>query len=318
MKDLDVLSLGESVVEFSHRQLNATFEQLAEIQGPYPSGATAIFIDTLARLGARTGYIGTVGYDAFGDCIINRLRKDHVDTDHIVQLEDATTGVAFRTSYADGSRKFILHIGDAAPGKLKPEHIDESYVQRFRFLHISGNVLAFSRSARESVIKAVNIAHSMHIPISLDPNLRLEIMKPQEIKDLLDPVLQKTKLFLPSKGEIRYITGHENEDEGAAALLDHGIEVIARKEGANGSSIFTKERTIRIKPFAVQEVDSVGCGDAFGAAFVYGMLQGWALEDIGEFANAVGAINATRYGPMEGIQSLEEVQEFIAQRGGCR
>ena len=241
--------MGELVVEFFHKQLNGTFEKPVDIQGPYPSGAAAIFIDTLARLGARTGYIGTVGYDAFGDCIIDRLRKDHVDTDHIVQLENATTGVAFRTSYTDGSRKFIYHIGNAAPGKLSLEHIDESYIQRFRFLHISGNVLAFSPAARESVLKAVNIAHSMHIPISLDPNLRLEIMKPQEIRDLLDPVLQKTTLFFPSKGEIRYITGHENEDEGAAALLDRGIEVIARKEGADGSSIFTKERTVRIKPF---------------------------------------------------------------------
>ena len=311
MKDLDVLSLGELNVEFFHKKLNGIFSELADISGPYPSGAAAIFIDTMAKLGARTGYIGTVGHDEFGDCLVNRLKKDKVNIDYVYRLESATTGVAFRTCYSNGSRKFIYHIGNAAPGKLCVEHIDERFIGRFRWLHISGNVLAFSKSARDATMKAVDIAHSLGIPISLDPNLRLEILKPQEIKDLLEPVLRKTYLFLPSKGEIRYITGNNNEDKGAEELLRQGIGIIARKEGLDGSSIFTKEKTIHTKPFTVKEIDATGCGDAYGGAFVYGLMQGWEFNTVGEFANAVGAITATRYGPMEGIESLEEVQSFI-------
>jgi len=311
LRDLDVLSLGELVVEFFHKQLNGSFLQPADISGPYPSGAAAIFIDTVARLGLKTGYIGTVGKDEFADCIIYRLNKDKVNTDFIYRLEDSTTGVAFRTCYSDGSRKFIYHIGNAAPGKLSVERIDEKYVSRFRWLHISGNVLAFSKSAREAVLKTVDIAFDRNIPISLDPNLRLEIMKREEISELLGPVLQKTTLFLPSKGEIKYITGIENEEEGAKELLKQGISLIARKDGSEGSSIFTQDGKIGLPPFKIKEVDSTGCGDAYGGAFVYGLLQDWDLKTIGMFANAVGAITATRYGPMEGIESLKEVKIFM-------
>ena len=314
IKDHDVLSLGELVVEFFHKTPDVSFNKPAEILGPYPSGAAAIFIDTLARLGAGTGYIGTIGDDEFGDCIINRLGSDNVNTDHIYRLEDATTGVAFRMTYSDGGRKFIYHIGNAAPGRLGKQHIDESFVGKFRHLHISGNVLAFSESARTGVLKAVDIAYGLGIPISLDPNLRLEMMKPQEIKDLLGPVLKKTTFFFPSMGEITYVTGRKNEDEGAKALLDQGIEVIARKEGQNGSTVITKDRIIHIGPFNVEELDSTGCGDAYCGAFVYGVLQGWPLEVTGRFSNAVGAITANRLGPMEGILSLGEVQEFIKIR----
>jgi tagatose kinase len=311
---LDAVSLGELVVEIFRKNPDEALYLPADMAGPFPSGAPAIFIDTMARLGASTGYIGTVGKDDFGRCIIDRLKKDKVDVSRIFELENATTGVAFRATFSDGSRKFIFHIGNAAPGQLTEEHIDRDYITKARWLHISGNVLAFSRSAREAVMKAADIAYSSGIPISLDPNLRLEMMKKEEIQDLLGPILKKATVFLPSMGEIRYITGMEDEDEGALELIKQGIRIVARKEGTTGSTIFTKEGRIHIEPFKIGEVDPTGCGDAFGGAFVYGLLNGWDLEAAGEFANAVGAITATRHGPMEGIESLDEVKQFIYQQ----
>jgi tagatose kinase len=310
-KTLDAISIGELVVEFFRKHPDETLDAPGDMSGPFPSGAPAIFIDAMAKLGARTGYIGTVGRDDFGKCIINRLEKDGVDVSQIFELENATTGVAFRATFSDGSRKFLFHIGNAAPGQLSEKHVESNYILESRWLHISGNVLAFSSSARKAVIKAVDIAHSANIPISLDPNLRLEIMKKEEIFDLLGPVLEKTSVFLPSKGEIKYITGKEDEDEGAFELIKQGVGIIARKEGTCGSSIFTKEGKIHIKPFKVDEVDATGCGDAYGGAFVYGILNGWSLEEAGELANAVGAITATKHGPMEGIESFDEVKQFI-------
>ena len=166
--------------------------------------------------------------DDFGNCIIERLKGDNVDTSHIIRLDGVTTGTAFTSYFSNGSRKFIYHMRNAAPGRFGPEHIDEEYINSSHWLHISGNVLAFSDSAREAITKAVWVASGNGIPISLDPNMRLEIMKKEEIESLLGPILGKTTLFLPSKGEIECITGSEDEDQGALKLLNQGIKIIAR------------------------------------------------------------------------------------------
>jgi sugar/nucleoside kinase (ribokinase family) len=311
----DAISLGELVVEFFRKEVDIPFDRSGELEGPFPSGAPAIFIDTMAKLHAKCGFIGTVGRDDFADCIIERLKRDNVDTSRIFQLDEVTTGTAFTAYFSDGSRKFIYHMKDAAPGRFSPQHIDEEYVKSSRWLHISGNVLAFSDSARSAVIKAAEAATNHNIPISLDPNMRLEIMMKDEIDSLLGPILEKTTLFFPSKGEIECITGSKDEDLGAQELLHQGINVIARKEGEKGCTIFTKHERFHIPAFTdIDVIDPTGCGDSYSAAFVYGFLKGWSFEKTGIFANAVGCITATKKGAMEGIKSLEEVDRFLKKR----
>ena len=129
---------------------------------------------------------------------------------------------------------------------------------------------------------------------------------------LVFSILNKTTLLFPSKGEIECITGSEDENQGAEKLLDQGIQIIARKEGDKGCTLFTKDEMIHINAFnEINVIDPTGCGDSYAAAFVYGFLQGWTFERMGLFANAVGSITATRRGAMEGITSLEEVHLFL-------
>lgn len=315
IKEFDVISIGELVVEFFRSEVDKPFDQFGNLLGPFPSGAPAIFIDTIAKLGGKCGFIGTIGRDDFGQCILNRLKKDNIDIRNIVEVDGVGTGCAFTAYFSDGNRKFVYFIGNEAPGMLNHEHIDEDYIKKSRWLHISGNVLAFSESAKEAVFKAIDIAYQNDIPISLDPNLRLEIMKKEEIEDLLLPVLEKATIFLPSEGEISCITGVEDDETGICGLLNKGIKVVARKEGANGCTIFTKNEKLHVDTFNdVNVVDVTGCGDSFGAAFIYGYLKGWNLRMAGIFANAVGSITATQKGAMEGIKSLDEVKRFLKER----
>ena len=311
-KRFDAISLGELVVEFFRKEMDIPFDRPGDLVGPFPSGAPAIFIDTMAKLSARCGFIGTVGRDDFAECIINRFQRDNVDTSRIQKVAGVSTGTAFTAYFSNGTRKFIYHMSGAAPGRFSPEHIDEEYIKSSCWLHISGNVLAFSDSAKKAVIKAAEVATQNGIPISLDPNMRLEIMKKEEIENLLRPILEKTTLFFPSEGEIEHITGSKDEDQGAEELLNQGIQIIARKEGDKGCTIFAGDERLHISTFHdIKIIDPTGCGDSYSAAFVYGFLQGWTFENIGYFANAVGSITATRRGAMEGIESLEEVDRFL-------
>jgi sugar/nucleoside kinase (ribokinase family) len=58
-------------------------------------------------------------------------------------------------------------------------------------------------------------------------------------------------------------------------------------------------------------VDTTGAGDAFHGAFIYGMLQGWAVHQVTRFANAVAAINCRSLGGRRGLPTLSQVETFL-------
>ena len=197
-KMYDLISLGEAVVEIFRKEVDVSMSTASDFEGPYPSGAPAITIDTMAKLGGKCAYIATVGADEFGDCVVDRLTEDGVDVSGISKVKNVMTGLAFTSYYSNGDRKFIYNFTTAATAYLTPEMINEEMIKDTRWLHISGNVLAFSDSAREAVIKAVKIAYENDVDISLDPNIRLEIMDKNNIFNLLRPVLERATVLFPS------------------------------------------------------------------------------------------------------------------------
>ncbi len=311
-KRFDVISLPELTVEFFRTQKDIPFSEKSNLIGPFASAAPAIFADTFAKLGGRVGYFGTTGNDEFADCVLNKLSGDGVDISRVVRLKDSTTGVAFTNYYSDGSRKFIFHVVDAAPGKFSCEHLDVDYLLSSRWLHISGNALCFGEETRRAILKAIDIAYENSIPISFDPNLRREIMSDGDISELLFSVLSKTTMFLPSAGEAEAVTGICEETDAVKKLFSLGVKIVIKKDGVNGCKIFTPTEEISVPAFNdIVEVDPTGCGDSFAAAAVLGYMREMPLYDLGLYANAVGGLAATEIGLMEAIKSKEQVEEFL-------
>src|SRR5437016_2679994 len=98
-----VMTLGEPLVEVMRTELDRPLDRPGDLVGPFPSGAPAIFACAAARLGVTSGLIGLVGADAFGDCVLNRLRSDGVDTTLLRVVEGYPTGVAFVSYHSDGT-----------------------------------------------------------------------------------------------------------------------------------------------------------------------------------------------------------------------
>lgn len=311
--DIEVVSLGELLVEIFRKHVDQPFDQPGDFAGPYPSGAPAIFIDALAKLGCKCGFLATVGDDDFGRYLIDRMKKYGIDTSKIFVLSDYTTGVAFTVFFGDGSRKFIYHSRHAATGHFGPEHIDRDYISKARYLHITGNVLTISSSARQACYRAVEIIKRAGGKISFDPNIRPEMMAVEKIREVCQPILTAAYLVLPSGPELEMLTGIGNVQDACKALLSQGVHIIALKDGAKGSTVYTGNRTLRAPAFTVREIDPTGAGDCYDAGFVYGLLQGWGLEKTARFANALGALTVTKQGAMEADISLADVMKFINQ-----
>jgi tagatose kinase len=305
----EVISMGNMLVEIMRIQLDEPLNQAGTFSGPYPSGDTPIYIDSVARLGHPAGFIGAVGKDDFGRCLLDRFAQDGVDFSCGKELPDQTTGVAFVAYFKDGSRKFIFHMRYSAAGKLAPAYLQADYLQHAKWLHITGCNLAMSESSMHACYQAMQML-SPAAHVSFDPNIRPELLSVAEVRQLCQPVIQRADFIFPSLGEAAMLTGAANDEAGIQEWLAQGKSVVL-KMGAHGSRIYHRGEVIETPAFAVPEVDPTGAGDSFGAAFTVAMLEGMPLAAAGRFANAVGALAVTKKGPMEGAPTRDEVEAFL-------
>ncbi len=306
-----VVSLGELLVEIMRTQVNQPLDQPANFIGPFPSGAPAIFIDSVARLGIPTGYIGAVGTDPFGDCIVQRLKNDQVDISHVKSVPGMTTGIAFVAYRSDGGRDFVFHLSQSAASMLNPDDIQPDYLKTVKFLHITGSALSFSENSRQACYKAIQIVKQTGGKVSFDPNIRPELMGIEKLRSICEPVLNVCDLLLPSSAEATTLSGKTDEIQACQSFVKRGISIVALKQGASGSTIFTMGETFKSEPISVKEIDPTGAGDCYGGAFVVGLLSGWELRKIARFANVVGGLAVTQVGPMEGAPFMNQVIHYI-------
>jgi sugar/nucleoside kinase (ribokinase family) len=297
------------LVEVMRTGLDQPLSQPGSFAGPFPSGDTPIYIDTVARLGGSAGFIGTVGPDDFGRCLLDRFARDGVDASQVVTLPDRTTGVAFVAYFTGGSRKFIYHWRHAAAGFLGPEHVDPAYIAGARWLHITGCTLAASESSRDACYKAVASAPP-GVRISFDANVRPELLTLDQIRVLCAPVIDRADVLLPSLGEAAMLTGAADDEAGCRLWASQG-KIVVLKQGAAGCRIFAGAQDIPVPGFRVEEVDPTGAGDSFCAGFTVALLEGMDLPAAGRFANAVGALAVTKLGPMEGAPTRGEVMALM-------
>lgn len=305
-----VVTIGEILVEIMATETGNGFMEPISLVGPFPSGAPAIFIDQVARLGQPCGLIGRVGDDDFGHLNVERLRRDGADVSAIAIDPDRPTGSAFVRYRADGARDFVFNIRHSASGAIAPSPEGDALIGGADHLHVMGSALS-SPALAAMVLPALDRIRARGGTVSLDPNLRKEILAAPGMREALESVLSRTDLFLPSGEELFLLADGDDEERAARDLLDRGVRTIVVKKGAAGAVCHDASGTVSVPGFPVTEVDPTGAGDIFGATFVTFWLRGAAPREALTFANAAGALAVGRKGPMEGTSSLAEIADFL-------
>jgi tagatose kinase len=309
---IEIWTMGELLVEIMRPRADMSLRASGEFLGPFPSGAPAIFIDTVARLGHRAGIVGAVGNDDFGRCLLDRLEQDGVDCRFVSVIDGVATGVAFVTYRRDGSRQFIYHIGNAAAGASRAP--DLSGVDAPRFFHVMGCSLLASDTFRAEILRALAGFANQGAKISFDPNLRVELLGPRGLEEVVAPVLERCAILQPGVDELLALAGERTVEAAVRRLFANPVlEVIALKRGARGCSVFTREQNFDLGVYRVEPVDPTGAGDAFDAGLLCGLLEGRPLEVCARMATAAAALNTAAFGPMEGNISTEALARLMEQ-----
>lgn len=310
----NILNAGELIVEIMRPQVDQPLNEPGEFRGPFPSGAPAICCDAAAKYGMKTGFVGAVGCDEFGELILRRFEADGIDTGKIAQVDNLATGCAFVAYFGDGSRKFIFHIGDSASGKVAQSEDLIEYASAFRHCHLMGCSLSVNDAMRSTCVALAEKVKSEGGSVSLDPNLRPEILGIEKCREILAPVISLADIVLPSGDEAELLTGLEDEDKACRHLIQQGVRIVVLKRGANGCRVYSGNETLDVPGFEIDAIDPTGAGDCFDAGFVIGYLKGFSLEEAARLANAMGALGASRLGPMEGTFDAATVNRLMVQQ----
>lgn len=308
-----IVTIGEIVVEIMATTIGNGFREPQQLVGPFPSGAPAIFIDQVAKLGHPCGMISCVGDDDFGHLNRDRLAHDGVDVSAVRVHPEQVTGSAFVRYRASGERDFVFNIKHSACGHTAVDATGKALLETCGHLHVMGSSL-FSPEIIAAALDAVAAVKRRGGSVSFDPNVRKEMLRIPEMRDALHAMLARADIFLPSGPELTMFTEATDEDAAIAELLGRGIGCIVVKRGAAGASYHDRDEHIAMPAFAVEEVDPTGAGDCFGATFVTCRLQGRSAAESLRYANASGARAVQVRGPMEGTSTFSELDAFIARQ----
>ncbi len=308
MKKITVV--GEILVEIMADAPGNGFREPLALTGPFPSGAPAIYIDQVAKLGQPCAIISSVGHDDFGRVNLDRLTEDGVDVSAISLNPDRPTGTAFVRYRADGSRDFVFNIKHSACGRLQLNEAAHRVLQETDHLHIMGSSLSSPEFIAIN-LNAAQLVKQRGGSISFDPNLRKEILAQEGMREAMSEVLALTDLFLPSGEELFLLTEATTPEAAVQELLGRGIRAVVHKLGAEGVHYFDAHEHHVVPAFSVDERDPTGAGDCFGGAFTTFWLRGGDLRQALTYAAAAGALAVTQRGPMEGTASLEALEHLI-------
>ena len=310
----EIWTMGETLVEIMRTEVDKPLNETGLFSGPYPSGSSAIMISTVARMGHSCGIISGVGNDGFGECMLNRLKKDGVDVSKVLVDPDGSTACAFVAYGSQGDRRYLFHWDETPATKAVMPDVTEPSLKEAKYFHVMGCALTAKLSYGWEIVKTARAMKAQGTKISFDPNVRTEHLtnpkKSKESFEIINAMLEITNLFAPGLDELKLVTGIDDVEEAVKKCFENpNLEILMLKMGSKGSRIYTRDgQVVDQGLYKVESVDPTGAGDTSLGAFLCALLEGKNMKECAEIAAAAGALNVAAFGPMEGKISPENVQ----------
>src|SRR5665213_84498 len=260
-----------------------------------------------ARLGHEVSLVSAVGADQRGDRALEAMSSLGLSTDLVQRSDKWPTGIVTVTVADDGQPEFEIHrpaaydsmtLDAAALGR--PAAWDPDWI-------CFGTLLSMYPRGRKVLFNAIDA-----IPRArrfYDVNLRPKSFTSELVLELLG----RATVVKLNQDEVRSLDVMFRESTGTLEgfCRDHAVrcgwEAVCVTRGELGCGILAGAEYVEVPGYRVQVADTVGAGDAFSAAFLHGLNAGWPAPQIGDFANRLGALVASRPGGAA-PWSLEEIQ----------
>lgn len=308
---MEIYVLGRVLVDLYADQLHTPLAAVSSFS-KYLGGSAGNTAFGLARLGAKVGLISRVGPDGFGEFLLERLSREGVDTSMIPVDPKRPTGLAFAAIFPPQDSQVLFYRKPCADTNLSVADIDFDRVRAARIVHVAGAALAES-PCREAVFAVLEARRRIGALNVLDVDWRPTLWDdPASAGIYYRLALSLTDVVIANETELELVGGSPDPKAAASNLLELGVDHVVAKRGADGVMLFGSGGPLQTPQVPVEVVNTLGAGDGFGAAYNYGLLQGWDAQRRLEFANAAGAIVVTRHSCSEAMPTLDEVNAILS------
>nr|WP_106780705.1 sugar kinase [Lysinibacillus timonensis] len=310
---MDIITIGDGMITFDP-SYKGPLRYVSEFKRKI-GGAELNVIIGCARLGLKAGWISRLGKDEFGRHILNTVRGEGIDVSEVKLIDNYPTSLNFKEVHASGDSKTFYYRHKSPTETLNVDNLPIDYIKKAKILHVTGVFPAIQKQNREVILEAIKIAKQNGVKVSLDPNIRLKLWSKELARETLLTYMPYVDYLLTGREELEILFNTSSEEEMIESLQNYDVQHVIVKEGASGAAYLENSKLIQIPGFKVKRVvDTVGAGDGFDAAFLYGITQNWPVEKSVQLANAVGAMVVQVEGDNEGLPYLEDVEVFLGAR----
>lgn len=310
----DVLAMGRLGVDLYPLQSGVGLEEVTTF-GKFLGGTAANVSVAAARYGHKVAIISRVGADPFGRYLRAELRRLGVDARFVGTDPQHRTPVAFCEIFPPDNFPLYFYREPNAPDTcITIDQFADEDTRSARVLWTTATGLSVepSRSTQLHVLRTR--ARSGHTVLDLDYRPTLWESE-AAAREQMTAALEHVTVAVGNREEVQIAVGESDPVRAADALLERGVELAVVKLGPRGVLGKTRDEAVEVAPFPVTPLNGLGAGDAFGGALCHGLLSGWEIEKTLRYANAAGAIVATRLECSTAMPTLAEVETLLGTKG---
>ncbi|QFR97679.1 5-dehydro-2-deoxygluconokinase [Streptomyces tsukubensis] len=320
----DLITMGRIGVDLYPLQTGVPLARV-DTFGKFLGGSATNVAIAAARLGRRTAVVSRTGRDPFGDYLHDELRRFGVDDRWVTGVPGLPTPVTFCEVFPPDDFPLYFYRQPKAPDlEIVADELDLDAITAARVFWMTGTGLS-EEPSRTATLTALAERHRAPRSKGAADGVRATVFDldwrpmfwrdPEEARPHYTAALAHTTVAVGNLTECEIATGEREPLAAAHALLAAGVELAVVKQGPDGVlAVHRDGTTAEVPPVAVEVVNGLGAGDAFGGALCHGLLAGRPLAEVMRYANAAGAIVASRLECSSAMPFAPEVESALAGR----
>lgn len=306
----DVITMGRVGVDLYPLQVGAGLADVTSF-GKFLGGSATNVAVAAARHGRRCAVITRTGNDPFGWFVRREVDRLGVDNRYVGTVADLPTPVTFCEIFPPDDFPLYFYRFPKAPDLvINPEELDLHAIRAagVYWSTVTGLSAQPSRSAHHVAWGARG-----RRPLTvLDLDYRPMFWASREAaRAEIAAALTHVTVTVGNLDECETAVGEREPLRAAEALLAKGVELAVVKQGPKGVLARTRDELVEVPPMPVDVLNGLGAGDGFGGALCHGLLAGWPLERTLRYANAAGAIVASRLECSTAMPTADEVEALL-------
>jgi 5-dehydro-2-deoxygluconokinase len=314
MTELEIITMGRVSVDLYPEQIGVSLAEVKTFAKSLGGSATNVAVAAV-RLGHRSAVITKVGDDGFGAYVRGALEGFGVDPRWVSTDPSLPTPLAFCEIFPPDNFPILFYRQPKAPDiNIRTEDLDLEAIKAVRLFWMTGTGLS-DEPSRSTTLAALE-QRSGGITV-FDLDYRPMLWESREgTERWYREALQYATVAVGNQEEVEVAVGTSDPFEASEALLDLGLDLAIVKRGPEGVLARTAKGVAEAQPIEVEIVNGLGAGDAFGGALCHGLLSGWDPERMIRYANAAGAIVASRLACADDMPTREEVEQLLEKSAG--